>query len=87
MRSASNGRGGCSSFLSPDASSPARLMRALTETELAWKLEGTAGYVDLTRRSRATMRATTPLAEPEPDRRRLQLPELLPLSTLKERLL
>jgi hypothetical protein len=29
------------------------------------------------------MRATTPLAEVEPDRRRLELPELLPLSSLK----
>ena len=66
---------------------PAKIMRALTETELAWKLEGTAGYVDLTRRSRATMRATTPLAAPERDRKRLDLPEMLPLATLKAKLL
>jgi phenylacetic acid degradation protein len=66
---------------------PARIMRALTETELAWKLEGTAGYVDLTRRSRATMRATTPLAAPEADRKRLDLPEMLPLDILKAKLL
>jgi phenylacetic acid degradation protein len=66
---------------------PAKVVRALTELELAWKIQGTESYHDLNRRSRATMRATTPLAAPEPDRRRLQLPELLPLSTLKERLL
>jgi len=32
------------------------------------------------------MRATTPLAAPELDRRRIELPELLPLSTRKARL-
>ena len=66
---------------------PAKIMRALTETELGWKLEGTAGYVDLTRRSRATMRATVPLAVPEADRKRLDLPEMLPLDILKAKLL
>jgi phenylacetic acid degradation protein len=65
---------------------PAKIVRALTGTELAWKLEGTAGYVDLTRRSRATMRATAPLAAPEPDRKRLDLPEMLPLDKLKAKL-
>ena len=65
---------------------PAKVVRALTETELAWKVEGTEGYHQLTRRSRATMRATVPLAEPEPDRKRLDLPEMLPLATLKARL-
>ena len=65
---------------------PAKVVRALTEMELAWKVEGTASYHELTRRSRATMRATTPLAEPEPGRKRLDLPELLPLATLKARL-
>ena len=62
---------------------PARVLRALTEQEMAWKIEGTRSYQELTRRSLATMRATSPLAAPEPDRRRLELPELLPLSTLK----
>jgi phenylacetic acid degradation protein len=66
---------------------PAKVVRALTELELAWKIQGTESYHDLNRRSRATMRATTALTEPEPGRKRLQLPELLPLSTLKERLL
>jgi phenylacetic acid degradation protein len=65
---------------------PAKVVRALTEMELAWKVEGTASYHQLNRRSRATLRATQPLAEPEPGRRRLELPELLPLSTLKARL-
>jgi phenylacetic acid degradation protein len=62
---------------------PAKVLRALTEQEMAWKVEGTRSYQDLTRRSLATMRATAPLAAPEADRKRLALPELLPLSTLK----
>ena len=65
---------------------PARVLRLLTEPELAWKAEGTASYQELTRRSFATMRATAPLAAPERDRRRIDLPELLPLSARKARL-
>jgi phenylacetic acid degradation protein len=64
---------------------PAKVIRELTDTELAWKIEGTLSYQELTRRSLATMRATTPLAAVEADRRRLDLPELLPLSSLKQR--
>jgi phenylacetic acid degradation protein len=62
---------------------PARVVRDLTETELAWKVEGTRAYQDLARRSLATMRATAPLAAAESDRKRIDLPELLPLSALK----
>ena len=62
---------------------PAKVVRALTEQELAWKVEGTQSYQDLTRRSLATMVETEPLPAPEPDRRRIELPELLPLSELK----
>jgi phenylacetic acid degradation protein len=64
---------------------PAKVLRALTDTELAWKAEGTRQYQDLARRSLATMRAVAPLSAPEPDRKRLDLPEMLPLSVLKER--
>jgi phenylacetic acid degradation protein len=66
---------------------PAKVVRALTEMELAWKVEGTDGYHDLTRRSHASMRPTKPLAEPEPGRKRLQVPEMLPLDKLKARLI
>src|SRR5260221_10712700 len=45
---------------------PAKVVRALTEMELAWKIEGTASYHELARRSRATMCPTTPLPAPEP---------------------
>jgi phenylacetic acid degradation protein len=64
---------------------PAKVLRALTDTELAWKAEGTRQYQDLARRSLATMRAVAPLLAPEPDRKRFDLPEMLPLSVLKER--
>ncbi len=64
---------------------PAKVMRALSETELAWKVEGTQSYQQLTRRSLATMVATVPLAAPEPGRRHHDLPELKPLSELKAR--
>ena len=65
------------------AGSPVRILRALTAVEMAWKAEGTRSYQDLTVRCLATMRETVALAAPEPDRKRLQLPELLPLSELK----
>jgi phenylacetic acid degradation protein len=64
---------------------PAKVRRALTETELAWKIEGTQSYQQLTRRCLMTMRATVPLAAPEPGRKRFDLPELHPLSVVKAR--
>jgi len=63
---------------------PAKVIRALTDTELKWKVEGTQSYGELARRSLRTMRATAPLPAVEADRKRLDLPELLPLSTLKK---
>jgi phenylacetic acid degradation protein len=62
---------------------PAKIVRELSDQELAWKLEGTESYQDLARRSLATMRETTALERAEPDRKRIDLPELLPLSELK----
>jgi phenylacetic acid degradation protein len=68
------------------AGMPAKIVRELTDTEIGWKREGTQSYVELTRRSLATMRATAPLAAVETDRKRLELPELLPLAALKAKL-
>ena len=62
---------------------PAKVVRVLTRQELSWKVEGTASYRELARRSSATMVETVALAAPEPGRRRIDLPELLPLSTIK----
>jgi phenylacetic acid degradation protein len=64
---------------------PAKIIRALTEQEMHWKVEGTRTYQDLTRRSLATMVETVALNAVEPDRRRIEVPELLPLSDLKRR--
>jgi phenylacetic acid degradation protein len=62
---------------------PAKVMRALTAQELAWKIEATRSYQALARRSLETMIETDALVEVEPGRKRIELPELLPLSTLK----
>ncbi len=62
---------------------PARIVRELSELEMNWKQEGTKSYQDLTRRSIATMRETEALVAVEPDRKRLDLPEMLPLSEMK----
>jgi phenylacetic acid degradation protein len=64
---------------------PAKIVRALSDDELAWKVEGTQSYKELARRSLATMVETSPLPAAEPDRRRIELPELLPLSTVKRK--
>ena len=64
---------------------PARIVRELTDAELAWKIEGTDSYKALALRSARTMQAVAPLAAPEPGRKRLDLPELLPLSDVKAR--
>lgn len=62
---------------------PARIIRELSELEMEWKHEGTKSYQDLTRRSIATMHETDALPAVEPDRKRLDLPELLSLSEMK----
>ena len=64
---------------------PAKVMRELSELELAWKIEGTQSYQELTRRSLATMRETEALPTAEVGRKRIDVDELLPLSTLKKR--
>jgi len=64
---------------------PAKVVRALTEQELVWKIEGTQSYQELSRRSLATMVEAAALTAPEPNRKRIELPELLPLSTTKAR--
>jgi phenylacetic acid degradation protein len=64
---------------------PAKIMRELSAQEMAWKVEGTRSYQELTRRSLATMVETVPFVAVEPNRKRIEVPELLPLSTLKAR--
>ncbi|HEU0200546.1 MAG TPA: phenylacetic acid degradation protein PaaY [Burkholderiaceae bacterium] len=59
---------------------PARVTRQLTDQEIAWKSEGTAGYQLLAQRSLATMRQVEPLTEIEPERRRVSGQPIDPLS-------
>lgn len=65
------------------AGMPAKIVRALTAEEIAWKVEGTLSYQELARRSLATMRAVPALTSAHPDRQRIDVADLLPLSTLK----
>jgi phenylacetic acid degradation protein len=58
---------------------PARVVRELTETEIAWKREGTGVYQDLTRRCLASLVECEPLAEAEADRPRMPAPDVKPL--------
>jgi len=50
---------------------PAKVVRELSEKEIAWKTEGTSVYQRLAQRYLATFRETEPLTEPEPDRARV----------------
>jgi phenylacetic acid degradation protein len=58
---------------------PAKILRELSDQELAWKREGTATYQRLTERCLATMKECTPLAAEEPDRPRLDGGSVQPL--------
>ena len=62
---------------------PAKVVRTLTDQELEWKAEGTQSYQELARRSLATMVEAVALTIIERDRKRIELPELMPLSTIK----
>ena len=58
---------------------PAKVLRELSDDELAWKLEGTRTYQRLTERCLATMVEVAPLAEVEPGRKRLDEGRVQPL--------
>ena len=67
------------------AGMPAKIIRPLSDEEIAWKTDGTHTYQDLTRRCLATLVETTPLAAVEPDRKRIEMPDVIPLTELKKR--
>ena len=64
---------------------PARVIRLLSDEEMAWKVEGTHTYQDLARRCLSTMVECEPLCEAEPDRPRIHMPDVIPLVELKKR--
>jgi phenylacetic acid degradation protein len=67
------------------AGMPAKVTRELNDEEIAWKLEGTHAYHDLTRRSLATLTEVNPLTKIEENRPRLQVPDFKPLIAVKRR--
>jgi len=58
---------------------PARVIRAVTDDEIAWKSQGTATYQELAVRSLKTLRPVEPLTAVEPDRKRLDVSRFEPL--------
>jgi phenylacetic acid degradation protein len=60
------------------AGMPARILRELTDDDLAKKIEGTRLYHELARRSLATLVAVEPLTIFDPDRKRLEVDRPLP---------
>lgn len=68
------------------AGAPAKVIKTLSEAELAWKREATRLYQELTVRSLRTMRETEALSAPEPDRKRFDLGPVVPLSEFKKSL-
>ena len=64
---------------------PAKVIRPLSEDEIRWKSQGTATYQDLTRRCLATLYETVPLTAVEPDRKRIEMPDVVPLVATRNR--
>ena len=64
---------------------PAKVIRELTDEEIAWKTGGTAIYQELAERSMSTMREVAPLREVEPNRRRVPQIDFEPLYKARQR--
>jgi phenylacetic acid degradation protein len=64
---------------------PAKVIRELTEDEIAWKQRGTETYQKLATRSLQTMKPAEPLREVEPDRPRIQPIDFKPLFASRKR--
>jgi phenylacetic acid degradation protein len=62
---------------------PAKIIRELSEAEIAWKRDATRGYQDLAARSLSGMHETEALTELETGRKRISVPGSIPLSDLK----
>ncbi|MBT9477400.1 phenylacetic acid degradation protein PaaY [Polaromonas sp.] len=65
------------------AGMPAKVKRELTEAEIAWKIQGTKTYQDLTLRCLATMQLVEPLSFVEPDRPQVRSPQVKSLTETK----
>ncbi len=58
--------------------SPAKVLRELSDDEIAWKAQGTAIYQRLALEAPAKLRSAVALTQAEPDRRRAQAPDYDP---------
>ncbi|MCU0901940.1 MAG: transferase hexapeptide repeat family protein [Cypionkella sp.] len=58
--------------------SPAKVLRELSDDEIAWKAQGTAIYQRLALEAPAKLRPAVALTQAEPDRRRAQAPDYDP---------
>ncbi|WP_298599474.1 phenylacetic acid degradation protein PaaY [Zoogloea sp.] len=67
------------------AGMPAKVVRELSDEEIRWKSDGTRTYQELTLRCLATMTETAPLDAIEPDRKRIHMPDVVPLVALKKK--
>lgn len=65
------------------AGMPAKIVRELSEQEVAWKVDGTRCYQDLSVRSLATLIRCEPQTEIEAGRKRFEFPGLVPLVDVK----
>jgi phenylacetic acid degradation protein len=63
---------------------PAKVLRPLTEQEIAWKAEGTREYQELTRRCLASFKEVAPLTAIEVNRPRVNVGAAVPLYKVKE---
>lgn len=66
------------------AGTPAKVIRELSDKEIAWKGKGTAEYQNLAVRCLKTMERVAPLTEPEADRKRVEIPDVKPLYEVKQ---
>ena len=67
------------------AGTPARVIRELSDDEIAWKESGTRDYQRLAKRSLDSLVEVTPLSEKETDRPRLDVSDSVPLYQTKEK--
>jgi len=64
---------------------PARILRELSDEEIAWKESGTRDYQRLAIRCFESLEETTPLTEVEADRPRLDVSDSVPLFQVKSK--
>jgi phenylacetic acid degradation protein len=65
--------------------SPARVMRELTEQELAWKARGTSEYQELAARCLTGLSECTALTTVEPNRPRMAVADAIPLHATRKK--